>query len=289
MPRTTTPAGRRRTAEDDGPGRSGEPDPALPADDGGPSLPDGPSQWLRAGGGGPGLAGGGSSRAIRAGHRPGARSAGDGGASRRASAAHAWSSRALLIGVGAASAGLLATVLAITLWPDGDEGTGPVASTSAAPDVPSPSASATTPGSSGPSAAGRPARLRDGTGRCLDIRGRPETGASAVLAVCSGAATQRWTYDSDGLLRSAAGPGLCLDSHADAGVVILGSCAGGGSRRGGDVRYDRTARGELLPRWDRTLALVAAGDRPGADLVVKVRDGSAGQRWRTDTPTANPA
>ncbi|MFF9086274.1 RICIN domain-containing protein [Streptomyces sp. NPDC014991] len=253
LARTAAPGGRRR-ADDGGSGRSGGPDRPL--------------------------------RAVR---RAGARPAGSAAASRRAPTAPAWSSRRLLTGVGVASAGLLATVLAITVWPDGGGGTGPVASTGTAPGTRSPSGSATAPGTAGRPAAGRPARWRDAAGRCLDVRGRLRAGASAVLAVCSGAATQRWTYDSDGLLRSAAGPGLCLDSHADAGVVILGSCAGAGSRRGDDVRYDRTAQGELLPRWDRTLALAAAGDQPGADLVVKVRDGSAGRRWRTDTPTPNPA
>ncbi|MYX95541.1 hydrolase, partial [Streptomyces sp. SID486] len=121
-------------------------------------------------------------------------------------------------------------------------------------------------------------------GLCLDAGGTPRAGASAVLAACSGALTQRWTYDADGQLRSAADTGLCLDSHADAGVVLLGDCADAGSKRGDDVRYDLTAQGELLPRWDRTLAL-AAGDRAGDDLVVKVRDGSAGQRWTAGAPT----
>ncbi|MGA5036740.1 RICIN domain-containing protein [Streptomyces capoamus] len=183
----------------------------------------------------------------------------------------AWSSRALLTGVGVASAVLLATVLAVGAWPDGGDGTEPVA-TDAVPRPASPSPT-------GLPAAGRPGPLRDAAGRCLDVKGGPEAGASAVLAACSGSAAQRWTYETDGLLRSAAGTGLCLDSHADAGVVLLGRCAGAGSERGDDVRYDLTPQGELLPRWDRTLALAAAGDRTGAVLVVKVRDGSAAQRW----------
>ncbi|MGW2464587.1 RICIN domain-containing protein [Streptomyces sp. NPDC001761] len=171
-----------------------------------------------------------------------------------------------------ASAGLLATVLAVGGWADRDDGTAPVA-TSATPGAPAPS------GTLGLPAAGRPGPLRNAAGRCLDVKGTPQQGASAVLADCSGSATQRWTYGTDGLLRSAAGTGLCLDSHADAGVVLLGRCAGAGSERGDDVRYDLTSRGELLPRWDRTLALAAGGDQAGADLVVKVRDGSPGQRW----------
>ncbi|EST35830.1 RICIN domain-containing protein, partial [Streptomyces roseochromogenus] len=183
-------------------------------------------------------------------------------------------------------------VLAISLWPEGGDGTDPVASTGAVPGTTahrSPLPAATAPGTTGLPTTGRPTRLRNAAADlCLDIKGTPEAGAGAVLAVCSAALTQRWTYDADGLLRSAAGSGLCLDSHADAGVVILGSCAGAGSNRGDDVRYDLTERGELLPRWDRTLALATAADSVGADLVVKVRDGSAGQRWVADAPSASP-
>ncbi|WP_345060317.1 RICIN domain-containing protein, partial [Streptomyces rameus] len=165
-----------------------------------------------------------------------------------------------------------------------DASTGPVATAGAAPGASASPGTATAalPGT------GRPPRLRNAAaGLCLDLEGTPRAGASAVLAACSGALTQRWTYDSGGQLRNAAGAGLCLDSHADAGVVLLGDCADAASKRGDDVRYDLTAQGELLPRWDRTLAL-AAGDGAGSDLVVKVRDGSAGQRWTTGTPTASP-
>ncbi|MEW2283920.1 RICIN domain-containing protein [Streptomyces sp. NPDC047841] len=230
----------------------------------------------------PGPARGGSRRAggrRRGGSRRGAEEDGRGlparflaGVSAHRAPGTAWSSRTLLTGVGVASAGLLATVLAVGMWPDGDDGTAPVA-TSATPGASAPS------GTPGLPAAGRPGPLRNAAGRCLDVKGTPEEGASAVLADCSGSATQRWTYGTDGLLRSAAGTGLCLDSHADAGVVLLGRCAGAGAERGDDVRYDLTPRGELLPRWDRTLALAPGGDQAGADLVVKVRDGSPGQRW----------
>ncbi|MFI9802844.1 ricin-type beta-trefoil lectin domain protein [Streptomyces sp. NPDC052301] len=201
----------------------------------------------------------------------------------------AWSSRTLLTGVGVASAVLLATVVTLSVWPDGGDGTGPVASTVPGTTTPSPPASAGTPGTARLPTAGRPARLRNAASDlCLDIAGEPKAGASAVLAACSSAPTQQWTYDADGLLRTAADSGLCLDSHADAGVVILGTCADAGGARGDDVRYDLTVRGELLPRWDPTLALAGAGDKSGADLVVTVRDHSAAQRWVTDTPSASP-
>ncbi|MEV6112704.1 RICIN domain-containing protein [Streptomyces sp. NPDC052109] len=202
----------------------------------------------------------------------------------------AWSSRTLLTGVGVASAGLLATVLAISLWPDGGAGTGPVSSTGAVPGTAArQSPSATGPGTAELPATGRPTRLRNAAADlCLDIKGAPKAGAGAILAVCSAAPTQQWTYDADGRLRSATDSVLCLDSHADAGVVILGTCADAGSARGDDVRYDLTVQGELLPRWDRALALATSDTNAGADLVVKVRDHSAAQRWVTDASSASP-
>jgi hypothetical protein len=75
----------------------------------------------------------------------------------------------------------------------------------------------------------------------------------------------------------------------DAGVVILGTCAAEKGKRGDDVRYDLTVRGEFLPRWDGQLALTSTTDDAGADIVVKVRDGSDEQRWLTDpASTATP-
>ncbi|MFE9450973.1 RICIN domain-containing protein [Streptomyces sp. NPDC006739] len=202
-------------------------------------------------------------------------------------------SKTLLTGVGVASAGLLATVLAVSVWPDGGDGTDPVASTSVGPGTdgqsPAASASATDPGTAGLPAATRATRLRNAaSGLCLDIDGTPRAGAGAVLTACSSAGTQRWAYETDGRLRSAADSDLCLDSRADAGVVILGVCSDAQGQRADDVRYDLTVQGELLPRWDETLALAATGTGPGADIVVKVRDRSTDQRWLTDAPPSSP-
>ncbi|MHC3467207.1 RICIN domain-containing protein [Streptomyces sp. 7R007] len=198
------------------------------------------------------------------------------------------SSRALLTGVGVASAGLIAVMFAAGLWSH-DDGVDPAASTSAGVGA------TPGPGARSSSGGGLPAvpgqsRLRNvAADLCLDIKGRPRAGAGTELAACSSAPTQQWSYTGDGLLRSAAEPGLCLDSHVDAGVVVLGTCAAQQGRRGDDVRYDLTVQGELLPRWDEQLALAATTGDPGADIVVKVRDHSDDQRWTTDpTSSASP-
>ncbi|MFF4835803.1 ricin-type beta-trefoil lectin domain protein [Streptomyces sp. NPDC001315] len=208
------------------------------------------------------------------------------------------SPRALRTGVGLASAGMLTTLLVVGLWPGDDGGVDPAASTSVtdgrvtAPGTDSQSASAATtaaPGTAQLPTAPRQTRLRNAAADlCLDIGGQDQAGAAVELAVCSSAWTQQWSYENDGLLRSVADPELCLDSRADAGVVILGTCAAEKDARGDDVRYDLTVQGELLPRWDQTLALATAGEDPGADIVVKVRDGSTGQRWLTAAASAGP-
>jgi hypothetical protein len=201
------------------------------------------------------------------------------------------SPRTLLTGVGLASAGLIAVLLAAGLLSD-DDGVDPAASATSggsASQVP-PGVSASPPGTAQLPSAPRQTRLRNaGAGLCLDVDGEPKAGAGTELAACSADDTQQWSYERDGLLRSVADPGLCLDSHGDAGVVILGRCADDDSERADDVRYDLTVRGELLPRWDERLALASTTADAGADIVVKVRDGSEGQRWLTDPATsANP-
>ncbi|MCX4767056.1 ricin-type beta-trefoil lectin domain protein [Streptomyces sp. NBC_01275] len=210
---------------------------------------------------------------------------------RRASGDGPRSPRALLTGVGLASAGLLTTLLAVGLWPD-DGGADPAASTSGAvpgTDSQAATVSPTAPGTAQLPTAPRQTRLRNtAADLCLGIRGEAKAGAAVELADCSSDAAQQWSYDDDGQLRSVAAPGLCVDSHADAGVVILGECADAGDARGDDVRYDLTVQGELLPRWDDALALTTAGEKAGDDIVVKVRDHTAGQRWQIDAASATP-
>ncbi|MDF3298964.1 RICIN domain-containing protein [Streptomyces tropicalis] len=205
------------------------------------------------------------------------------------------SSWALRTGAGLVSAGLLATVLGVSLWSHGgDGGAAPGATaggrgTSPGTDSRAPSAGSPAPGTAGVPHPGGPARLREaGAGLCLAVRGEPKAGAAAELASCSAAWDQQWSLEDDGLLRSAADPGLCLDSRADAGVVVLGTCADAGTARGSDVRYDLTVRGELLPRRDEGFALTSTTRAAGADIVVKVRDGSDDQRWQIPPGPPSP-
>ncbi|NUQ99167.1 MAG: ricin-type beta-trefoil lectin domain protein [Streptomyces sp.] len=191
-------------------------------------------------------------------------------------------SRALLTGVGVVSAGLLASLFAAGLWSH-DDGVDPAASTSAGGGTAPGIGSQSSPGTAQLPAVPGQSRLRNaGADLCLDITGTVKSGAGTDLAACSDADTQQWSFDRDGLLRSAADPSLCLDSHVDAGVAVLGKCVAEKDKRGADVRYDLTVQGELLPRWNEQLALAVTAGKPGADIVAKARDGSPAQRWLAD-------
>ncbi|MER5718909.1 ricin-type beta-trefoil lectin domain protein [Streptomyces sp. NPDC002132] len=231
--------------------------------------------------------------------------------------------RAALAGVGLTAVALLATVV-VTKGPagDGDGGPGPRVTWGApagGPGVrefaaeadggrgpaaeadgdrefpgvahqPAGSSSTGSPASSVPRvAAAAHGRLRSAaTGLCLDTEGgRTSAGTPAVLAACSSAASQRWSYGADGLLRSAAAPVLCLTADPGRGTAALSGCAAGP----GEVLFDLTGRGELLLRRDGGVLATGAGTGPGAGgartyVVVMRRDGSVGQRWVFDAGEA---
>ncbi|WP_109003709.1 RICIN domain-containing protein [Streptomyces rishiriensis] len=121
------------------------------------------------------------------------------------------------------------------------------------------------------------------SGLCIGIvGGKPADGAETELAACSSAPGQQWSYDPDGLLRSAADAGLCLDSRLGYSVR-LGPCAGAGQPEPRNVRYDFTLQGTLVPRSGQNLALAPAATDGSGALVLKNRVDSAAQRWVIDT------
>ncbi|MET9580884.1 RICIN domain-containing protein [Streptomyces massasporeus] len=207
--------------------------------------------------------------------------------------------KALAAAIGVTSLVLLATLLAARGWTE-ESGTadpqatwGAVSGHSVDPDGAAPSSvepdSARSSSAGSPSAAsvGTPAEVARGRlrnlddSRCLDVLGgRIRTDARIVLAACSSGGSQLWSYQDDGVLRSAADPTLCLGSDTAEGSVVLAGCL----VHAGVVRYDLTVRGELLPRGGKGLA-VAPGK--GRDVVVIGRDGSEAQRWALE-PAAAP-
>ncbi|MFE7271077.1 RICIN domain-containing protein [Streptomyces sp. NPDC057623] len=193
--------------------------------------------------------------------------------------------KAVAVGVGVTSLALLVTVLTAKGWTEENGVPGPHA-TWGAPSgrTVHPGAASPPPSGGSPSAASaeEPVEIAQGRlrnldrGLCLDLRdGEVRTGARAELAQCSSVVSQQWSYRDNGLLRSAADPTLCLDSDPDEGTVVLASCLA----HAGEVRYDLTVHGELLPRRSEGLA-VASGK--GVSVVLDERDGSKAQRWMLD-------
>lgn len=195
------------------------------------------------------------------------------------------STRAVLVGAGLTSLALLATVLVTKGWSDDGGVPTPGATWGAVSGNtvrPSPSTVSQDAGSPSTASMGNPVEVGHGRLRnadadlCLDSRdahhARATPGTKAMLTECSSAGSQQWSYQQDGLLRSAADPRLCLDSDTEKRSVVIADCL----TRTGEVRYDLTVRGELLLRRGKGL-LVAPGK--GETVVVTERNGSQKQRW----------
>ncbi|MGQ4377872.1 ricin-type beta-trefoil lectin domain protein [Streptomyces sp. SAS_267] len=127
-------------------------------------------------------------------------------------------------------------------------------------------------------------RLRNtATDLCVGFAGTtPASGAEARLVSCSSESATEWSYAADGLLRDAAHPSLCLDSHLGYSVQ-LAPCTGASRPGGKNIRYDFTLQGMLVPRWNQDLALVPASAKGESDLVLKLRKDEPVQRWTLDT------
>ncbi|MFF3333963.1 ricin-type beta-trefoil lectin domain protein [Streptomyces sp. NPDC002888] len=126
------------------------------------------------------------------------------------------------------------------------------------------------------------------SGLCVGVAGtKAVQGAEVRLAACSSTASQQWTYETDGLLRNAAAPDLCLDSHLGYSLR-LAPCTGGDRPGEKNVRYDFTLQGTLVPRWDQDLALAPAATDGSGALVLKNRVNDPAQRWVVDTSKPDP-
>jgi hypothetical protein len=180
--------------------------------------------------------------------------------------------------------------LPLVVWSGARSGGGG-SGTGTASGTPSPGARASASGS--PSWIGAAAdvptgafegRLRNqDSGLCIGLDGeKAVAGAEAVLVSCTSSVTQQWAYQTDGLLRSVAAPGLCLDSHLGYSVQ-LAACAGQARPETKNVRYDFTLQGAIIPRWNQDLALTPASPSTGAGLVVKPRTEDGSRRWLADT------
>ncbi|MFD3822845.1 ricin-type beta-trefoil lectin domain protein [Streptomyces sp. NPDC058625] len=122
------------------------------------------------------------------------------------------------------------------------------------------------------------------SGLCVGVvGGRAVAGAETELTACSAGSVQQWTYETDGLLRNAAEPDLCLDSRLGYSVR-LAQCTGEVRKDADSARYDFTVQGTLVPRSGQDLGLAPAATDGSGALVLKARDDTDAQRWAIDTP-----
>ncbi|MFJ9561040.1 RICIN domain-containing protein [Streptomyces fuscichromogenes] len=208
-------------------------------------------------------------------------------ASRRAKqrAARRARRRNLTVAVGTVS-GLV--VLPLVLWSvlgSGDGGGGSAAATPSAKPAGSSTSGPSWIGTSQTTQGTLRGRLHNiASGLCIGVVGKKAVkGAETELTQCSSVASQQWTYEGDGLLRNAAAPDLCLDSHLGYSVQLAPCTAATGTKAGKSVHYDFTLQGSLVPRWDQDLALAPAATDGGGALVVKTRADVSAQRWVMDT------
>ncbi|MGW2635934.1 ricin-type beta-trefoil lectin domain protein [Streptomyces sp. NPDC001348] len=258
--------------------------PAAPAPGGEPRRPRGARRAERPGSGG--TAPRGRRRSTSRASAPDGEAATDASspASRRSAqrAARRVRRRNLSVAVATVS-GLV--VLPLVLWTVLGSGDGATTAANGKDGKkPGPGASTTNPSwvGSGQTAKGTlRGRLHNlASGLCVGVVGKKAVeGAETELATCSSTASQQWTYETDGQLRNAADPGLCLDSHLGYSVQLAPCTAATGV----NVRYDFTLQGALVPRGEQDLALAPAATDGAGALVVKNRVDSDVQRWVIDT------
>ncbi|MEU6589810.1 ricin-type beta-trefoil lectin domain protein [Streptomyces sp. NPDC046881] len=192
--------------------------------------------------------------------------------------------RTLALAVGTAG-GLV--VLPLVLWSVLGSGDGPapgaIRTPSRTPGKDAPSPGASWAGRNAPGQGALHGRLRNlASGLCVGVvGGKAVEGAETELADCSATPAQQWTYETDGLLRNAAAPDLCLDSHLGYSVRLAPCTATGKAAR--DIRYDFTLQGALVPQADQQLALTPAATDGSGALVLKIRAAGTVQRWSVDT------
>ncbi|GAA3120049.1 hypothetical protein GCM10017687_37140 [Streptomyces echinatus] len=182
-------------------------------------------------------------------------------------------------------------MLPLVLWSmqgSGDTPASAAATPSRTPgrDTPSPGASyAGTPTGTQGALRGRLHNLASGL--CVDVVGEKAVeGAETELAACSASASQQWTYETDGLLRSAAAP------RPVPGLPprLLGPSVPSARPPAGPPATSTTTSRSRAPwclagtrSWP---SRAAATDGSGA-LVLKTRAPGTAQRWSVDTAHAD--
>ncbi|WP_432036529.1 ricin-type beta-trefoil lectin domain protein [Streptomyces cucumeris] len=126
------------------------------------------------------------------------------------------------------------------------------------------------------------------SGLCLDVENQVVAKhVDTVAAPCNGGPTQRWSFDTGGLLRNADDPNFCLKADSDAQGVGIRPCFSADPEKRSRMVFLIGQDGTVRPRFKPALALTpgkvsSAGPVP---LTLKKRTGADDQQWSAGTPS----
>lgn len=115
-----------------------------------------------------------------------------------------------------------------------------------------------------------------GSGRCIDVTDAGGDGTRLEILDCSGAAKQKWVFQSDGTIRSL---GLCMDlawgNTANGTAIQVAKCSGGRAQL-----FYLSAQGDLVSALaDKCVDVTDNGTANGTKLQLWTCSGTPNQKW----------
>ncbi|MFF4113410.1 ricin-type beta-trefoil lectin domain protein [Streptomyces sp. NPDC001714] len=116
-----------------------------------------------------------------------------------------------------------------------------------------------------------------GSGRCIDVTNAGGDGTRLEILDCSGAAKQKWVFQSDGTIRSL---GLCMDlawaNTANGTAIQVAKCSGNRAQL-----FYLSAQGDLVSALaDKCVDVTDNGTANGTKLQLWTCSGTPNQKWR---------
>ncbi|MFD4507963.1 ricin-type beta-trefoil lectin domain protein [Streptomyces sp. NPDC058457] len=115
-----------------------------------------------------------------------------------------------------------------------------------------------------------------GSGRCIDVTDAGGDGTRLEILDCSGAAKQKWVFQSDGTIRSL---GLCMDlawaNTANGTAIQVAKCSGNRAQL-----FYLSAQGDLVSALaDKCVDVTDNGTANGTKLQLWTCAGTPNQKW----------
>lgn len=120
------------------------------------------------------------------------------------------------------------------------------------------------------------ALIGTGSGRCIDVTNAGGDGTRLEILDCSGAAKQKWVFQSDGTIRSL---GLCMDlawgNTANGTAIQVANCSGNRAQL-----FYLSSAGDLVSALaDKCVDVTDNGTGNGTKLQLWTCSGTANQKW----------